>query len=61
LPMSPRKPRAIKPFSAAKEVKRQARAKVGTPPPTRLHAGRKHRPPKHKKQAWESDVGINSE
>jgi len=54
--MSPRKPRAIKPFSAAKEVKRQARAKVGAPPPTRPHESRKHRSPKHKKQEWELNV-----
>ena len=51
--MSPRKPRTIKPFSAAKEVKRQARAKIGAPPPTKLHETRKRKPPKHKKLAWE--------
>jgi len=58
--MSPRKPRAIKKFSAAKEVKRQARAKVGAPPPTKPHESRKHKPPKHKKQAWESAVESDS-
>ena len=52
--MSPRKPRTIKPFSAAKEVKRQARAKIGAPPPTKLHETHKRKPPKHKKAAWES-------
>jgi len=51
--MSPRKPRTIRPFSAAKEVKRQARAKIGAPPPTKLHETRKRKPPKHKKLAWE--------
>ena len=51
--MSPRKPRAIKPFSATKEVKRQARAKIGAPPPTKLHETRKRKPPKHKKRDWE--------
>ena len=52
--MSRRKPRTIKPFSAAKEVKRQARAKIGAPPPTKLHETHKRKPPKHKKAAWES-------
>jgi hypothetical protein len=58
--MSPRKPRAIKPFSAAKEVKRQARAKVGAPPPTQRHESRKHRAPKHKKQVWEVNGEMGS-
>jgi hypothetical protein len=51
--MSPRKPRTLKAFSAAKEVKRQARAKIGAPPSTRLHETRKRKPPKHKKREWE--------
>jgi hypothetical protein len=54
--MSPRKPRTIKPFSAAKEVKRQARAKIGAPPPTKLYETRKRKPPKHKKREWELNV-----
>jgi hypothetical protein len=56
--MSPRKPPAIKPFSAAKEVKRRARVRVGTPPPTQRHESRKRRPPKHKKEVWEVDEGM---
>jgi len=43
--MSNRKP---KPFRATKEVKRQARLLVGTPPPAQLHKSRKHKSPKHK-------------
>jgi hypothetical protein len=54
--MSPRKPRTIKPFSAAKEVKRQARAKIGAPPTTKPHVTSKHKSPKHKKQEWELNV-----
>jgi hypothetical protein len=45
--MSSRKP---KPFRASKEVKRRARAEIGSPPPTRRHESRKHKPPKHKQQ-----------
>jgi hypothetical protein len=58
--MSPRKPRTIKPFGASKEVKRQARAKIGAPPPTKLHETRKRKPPKHKKLEWELNVEPNS-
>jgi hypothetical protein len=42
--------RKQKPFRATKEVKRRARIEIGSPPPTRRHDTRKHRPPKHKKQ-----------
>jgi hypothetical protein len=54
--MSPRKPRKPKPFRAAKEVKRQARIRVGSPPPVERHESRKRKPPKHKKQDWEHEV-----
>lgn len=49
-PMSPRKPRTLKPFRAAKEVKRQARLRVGSPPPLQRHETRKRKPPKHRKR-----------
>jgi hypothetical protein len=45
--MSPLKQRR---FRASKEVKRRARAEIGSPPPTRQQESRKHKPPKHKKQ-----------
>jgi hypothetical protein len=48
--MSTRKP---KPFRATKEVKRQARLRVGSPPPSRVHQNREHKPPKHKKREWD--------
>jgi len=47
----PSKPRKPKPFRAATAVKAAARAKVGTPPPTRAVPGdkkRKGKPEKHK-------------
>lgn len=53
--MSPSKPRKPKPFRAAKEVKRQARLKVGAPPPTQRLEDRKLKPPKHKKR----DLDLN--
>jgi hypothetical protein len=53
--MSTRKP---KPFRATKEVKRQARLRVGSPPPARLHESRKRKSPKHKKREWDQ---MNSE
>jgi hypothetical protein len=54
--MSPSKPRKLKPFRAAKEVKRRARIEVGAPPPLQRHEGRKRKPPKHKKQ--DLDFGV---
>jgi hypothetical protein len=45
--MSPRKQKR---FRASKEVKRQARRDIGSPPPTRRLESRKHKPPKHKLQ-----------
>jgi hypothetical protein len=54
--MSARKPRKPKPFRAAKEVKRQARVHVGSPPPIQRHESRKRKPPKHKKQDWDQDA-----
>lgn len=48
----PSKPRKPKPFRAATAVKAAARAKVGTPPPTRAEPADKKRtgkPEKHKR------------
>jgi len=50
--MRPRKP---KPFRAAKEVKRQARLRLGSPPPVQRHETRKRKSPKHKKRSWENE------
>jgi len=47
--------RKPKPFQAAKEVKRQARRRVGSPPPTSPLDSRKSKPPKHKKQLDEEE------
>lgn len=47
----PSKRRKPKPFKAATAVKAAARAKIGTPPPTRATPSpqkRKAKPPKHK-------------
>jgi len=52
--MSPRKQQR---FRASKEVKRRARREVGSPPPTRRHESRKHKPPKHKRQEFEEGSG----
>jgi hypothetical protein len=41
--------RKLKPFRAAKEVKRRARLLVGTPPPVRREESPKLKAPKHKK------------
>jgi len=38
-----------KTFSAATEVRRQARELVGAPPPTRVIPDKRRKPPKHKK------------
>src|ERR1035441_7201615 len=35
-------------FRATKEVKRQARLRVGSPPPAQPHQDRRKKPPKHK-------------
>jgi len=51
--MSPRKPPKREPFSASKEVKRQARERVGSPPPSQRHESRREKPPKHKKRVRE--------
>lgn len=51
-----RKPRKPKPFRAAKEVKRLARITVGAPPPEQVEPPVKHKPPKHKKKAMESEA-----
>lgn len=51
--MSPRKPPKKEPFHGWKEVKRQARERVGTPPSTRREESPRNKPPKHKKRAIE--------
>ncbi len=48
--------RKQKPFRASKEVKRQARLRVGTPPPSRRVEGPKGKPPKHKKRQLELEI-----
>ena len=42
-----------KKFSAAKEVRRQARTLIGAPPPTRVLKDKRRKPPKHKKEIVE--------
>jgi hypothetical protein len=54
--MSARNPRKPKPFRATKEVKRQARRQIGSPPPIQRHESRKRKPPKHKKQDWQRET-----
>jgi hypothetical protein len=51
--MSPRKPPKKKLFSASKEIKRQARERVGSPPPTKRQESPRHKPPKHRKRGLE--------
>ena len=51
--MSKRKP---KPLRATKEVKRQARLRVGSPPPARRHELKRRKRPKHAKQEWEDVI-----
>jgi hypothetical protein len=50
------KRRKPKPFSAAKEVKRQARILVGTPPPSQVQPDEKRKPSKHKKKELEQEL-----
>jgi len=57
--MSPRKPPKKEPFHAWKEVKRQARERVGSPPPTQREESPLNKPPKHKKRAREEAEGQN--
>jgi hypothetical protein len=42
--------RKLKPFRAAKEVKRRARLLIGAPPPVRREESPKRKPPKHTKR-----------
>ncbi|HLY61974.1 MAG TPA: hypothetical protein VKV95_14620 [Terriglobia bacterium] len=42
--------RKLKPFRAAKEVKRRARLLIGAPPPVRREESPKVKPSKHKKR-----------
>ncbi|HXX21537.1 MAG TPA: hypothetical protein VEO19_00135 [Terriglobia bacterium] len=55
--MSPRKQKR---FRASKEVKRRARREIGSPPPTRRHESRKHKPPKHKQREVQVTEGEGS-
>ena len=55
--MSPRKQKR---FRASKEVKRRARREIGSPPPTRRHESRKHKPPKHKQRELQVAEGEGS-
>ena len=50
--LMPRKRPRKKPktFSAAKEVRRQAREIIGSVPPTRVLKDKRQKPPKHKKR-----------
>jgi hypothetical protein len=45
--------RKKKTFSAATEVRRQARELQGTPPPTRVIQDKRNKSPKHKKKLLE--------
>lgn len=51
MPSKPRKPKQA--FRAATEARRQARAVLGAPPPTRVEQDRRRKPPKHKKRPEE--------
>jgi hypothetical protein len=51
--MPPSKPPKKEPFKGWKEVKRQARERVGAPPPTRREEDPRHKPPKHRKREIE--------
>jgi len=51
IPAMPRK--RVKKFSAAKEVRRQARTLIGSPPPTKVVKDKRRKPPKHKKKLEE--------
>ena len=46
-----------KKFSAAKEVRRQARTLFGSPPPTKVVKDKRRKPPKHKKRVVEQETG----
>jgi hypothetical protein len=48
-----------KPFKNTTEVRRQARLRVGTPPPSQTIPGKRNKPPKHKKPIDPS--GIDAE
>lgn len=50
------KRRKPKPFRAAKEVKRLARATVGAPPVEQVQPDEKRKSPKHKKRELESQL-----
>ena len=54
--MSRRKRRKRDTFRAAKEVKRLARARVGSPPPVQREESQKRKAPKHKKREVQSEV-----
>ncbi|MGH9786542.1 MAG: hypothetical protein ACRD88_20420 [Terriglobia bacterium] len=47
----------LKKFSAATEVRRQARELVGAPPPTQVIPDKRRKPPKHKKSLVDQEAG----
>ena len=51
MPSKPKKPK--RQFRASTEVRRQARALLGTPPATRVEQDRRRKPPKHRKKLEE--------
>jgi len=53
--MSRRKRRKRDTFRAAKEVKRLARVRLGSPPPVQREESHKRKRPKHKKREVQSD------
>jgi hypothetical protein len=50
-----RKPGKRQPFQRTKEVKRQARLRVGSPPAVQAHQDRRKKLPKHKKRTWQAE------
>lgn len=43
-------------FGVVEQAHLRARHAIGTPPPTRDVSGKKHKPPKHKKQLIEEEL-----
>jgi hypothetical protein len=54
--MSRHKRRKRDAFRAAKEVKRLARMRLGSPPPAQRQETKKRKPPKHKKREAQGEV-----
>jgi hypothetical protein len=47
-----------KPFKNSVEVRRQARLRVGSPPPAQVLTDKRDKPPKHKKRIEVADPEI---